>query len=40
VLEAKTIKPVICQVFALGQAAQAHRLMESSQHVGKIMLQI
>jgi NADPH2:quinone reductase len=39
-LEAKTIKPVIYQVFALEQAAQAHRLMESSQHVGKIMLQI
>jgi NADPH2:quinone reductase len=32
------IKPVIHQVFPAAQAAQAHALMESSQHVGKIML--
>lgn len=34
------IKPVIHQIFPLGQAAQAHSLMESSLHVGKIMLQV
>jgi len=32
------IKPVIFRTFALQDAAQAHALMESSQHIGKIML--
>ncbi|MQR01164.1 NAD(P)H-quinone oxidoreductase [Glaciimonas soli] len=36
--EAGKIKPVIYQTFPLEQAAQAHTLMESSSHVGKIML--
>ncbi|MGB8315283.1 MAG: NAD(P)H-quinone oxidoreductase [Aestuariivirga sp.] len=31
-------KPVIFKSFPLAQAAEAHRLMESSQHVGKIVL--
>jgi hypothetical protein len=31
---------VIHQVFPLEQAAEAHALMESSAHVGKIMLQV
>jgi NADPH2:quinone reductase len=39
-LEAGKIKPVIFRTFPLEQAAQAHALMESSAHVGKIMLQI
>lgn len=34
------IKPVIHRSFALEQAADAHALMESSAHVGKIMLQV
>ena len=34
------IKPVIDRVFPLEQAAEAHRLMESSMHIGKIMLQV
>ncbi len=33
------VRPVIHQVFAAEQAAQAHELMESSTHVGKIVLQ-
>ena len=37
-IEAGRIKPVINQVFPAAQAAQAHALMESSQHVGKIVL--
>ncbi len=37
-LEAGRIKPVIHTVFPAAQAAQSHALMESSQHVGKIML--
>ena len=37
-LEAGRIKPVIHQVFPATQAAEAHALMESSTHVGKIVL--
>jgi NADPH2:quinone reductase len=33
------VRPVIHQVFAAADAAQAHALMESSTHVGKIVLQ-
>jgi NADPH2:quinone reductase len=36
----RKIKPVIHTVFPLEQAAAAHALMESSTHVGKIMLQV
>lgn len=32
------IKPVIYKTFAAEQAAEAHRLMESSEHMGKIVL--
>ncbi|TAM04656.1 MAG: NAD(P)H-quinone oxidoreductase [Paraburkholderia sp.] len=37
-LEAGSIKPVVFRVFPAEQAAQAHALMESSEHVGKIVL--
>jgi len=37
-LESGAIRPVIHQVFEAAQAAQAHALMESSSHVGKIVL--
>ncbi|WP_454801097.1 NAD(P)H-quinone oxidoreductase [Mucilaginibacter phyllosphaerae] len=33
------IKPVIYKVFAADEAAEAHELMESSEHMGKIVLQ-
>ena len=33
-------RPVIHAVFPLDQAAQAHTLMGSSQHIGKIMLEV
>jgi NADPH2:quinone reductase len=36
----RKLKPVIHTVFPLEQAAAAHALMESSSHVGKIMLQV
>jgi NADPH2:quinone reductase len=39
-LESGRIKPVIYQTFPLEQAADAHALMETSTHVGKIMLQV
>ena len=34
------IKPVIHSTFALADAAKAHALMETSQHIGKIMLAV
>lgn len=34
------ISPVIHQVYPLQQASQAHALMESSEHIGKIMLEV
>ncbi len=37
-LAAGRIRPVLHQVFPAAQAAQAHVLMESNQHVGKIVL--
>lgn len=37
-IEAGQVKPVIHAVFPAAQAAQAHALMESSAHVGKIVL--
>jgi len=33
-----TIRPIIHQTFPLEKAADAHRLMESSSHIGKILL--
>ena len=38
--ETGAIKPVVFRTFPLDQAADAHRLMESSTHVGKIVLEI
>jgi NADPH2:quinone reductase len=37
-LDAGRIKPEIYKTFPLAQAADAHRLMETSQHIGKIVL--
>ena len=37
-LESRAIKPVIYKTFAAADVAQAHTLMESNQHVGKIVL--
>ena len=37
-LESGRVKPVIHQVFPAAKAAEAHALMESSTHVGKIVL--
>jgi putative PIG3 family NAD(P)H quinone oxidoreductase len=39
-LEKKTVRPVIYRTFPLTQAAEAHRLMESSEHIGKIVLEV
>lgn len=37
-IEAGKIKPVIHKTFPLARAAEAHRLMESGSHIGKIVL--
>lgn len=37
-IEAGRVKPVIHQVFPAEQAAHAHALMESNQHIGKLVL--
>lgn len=39
-IESGKIRPVIYRTFALDDAAAAHALMESSEHVGKIMLRV
>jgi NADPH2:quinone reductase len=40
VLDAGRCPPVVHATFPLAQAADAHRLMESSQHIGKIVLTV
>ncbi|AWB07589.1 NAD(P)H-quinone oxidoreductase (plasmid) [Azospirillum humicireducens] len=39
-IAAGKVKPVVHEVFPLANAADAHRLMESNQHVGKLVLAI
>ena len=39
-LERGTVKPIIHRTFPLSDAAAAHRLMESSEHIGKIVLSV
>ena len=39
-LESGQVKPYIFKVFELSEAAQAHALMESSAHIGKIMMKV
>jgi NADPH:quinone reductase-like Zn-dependent oxidoreductase len=37
-IEGGAVKPVIYRTFPLRQAAAAHRLLESSEHIGKVVL--
>jgi NADPH2:quinone reductase len=39
-LDAGTVAPIINATFPLAQAAEAHRLMESGAHIGKIVLTV
>ncbi len=39
-IAAGEIKPVVHATFPLAEAAEAHRLMESSAHIGKIALAV
>jgi NADPH:quinone reductase-like Zn-dependent oxidoreductase len=39
-IEAGRIRPEIYKTYPLGEAPEAHRLMETSQHIGKIVLTV
>ncbi|WP_433890954.1 NAD(P)H-quinone oxidoreductase [Streptomyces sp. CA-111067] len=39
-IESGVVRPVVDRVVPLGEAADAHRLMESSAHIGKILLAV
>ncbi len=39
-MESGAIKPVVYRIFPLAEAAQAHALMESGTHIGKIVLAV
>jgi NADPH:quinone reductase-like Zn-dependent oxidoreductase len=39
-VEAGVVKPIVDRVLPLADAAEAHRLMESSTHIGKILLEL
>jgi len=39
-LDHGTVRPLVHKTFPLAQAADAHRLMEARQHVGKIVLTV
>jgi NADPH2:quinone reductase len=39
-LEEGRVRPIIHKTFPLAQASEAHRLMETSQHIGKIVLTV
>ena len=34
------VKPLIYKTFPIKNAAEAHKVMESSQHIGKIVLEV
>lgn len=39
-IEAGTVRPIIDRVLTLDDAAEAHRLVESSAHIGKVLLRV
>ncbi|HEU0101913.1 MAG TPA: NAD(P)H-quinone oxidoreductase [Mycobacteriales bacterium] len=39
-VEAGEVRPVVDRVLPLDQAAEAHRVMEASEHIGKLLLQV
>jgi NADPH:quinone reductase-like Zn-dependent oxidoreductase len=39
-LEAGTVRPIIDRVLTLDDATEAHRLVESSEHIGKVLMRV
>jgi putative PIG3 family NAD(P)H quinone oxidoreductase len=39
-IEAGAVRPVVDRAFPLAEAAEAHRLVESSEHIGKVLLTV
>ena len=39
-IESGAVRPVVDRVLTLDDAAEAHRLMESSEHIGKVLLRV
>lgn len=39
-LESGAVRPIIDRVLSLDDAAEAHRLLESSEHIGKVLLRV
>jgi putative PIG3 family NAD(P)H quinone oxidoreductase len=39
-IEAGTVRPVVDRVLTLDDAAEAHRLVESSEHIGKVLMRV
>jgi NADPH2:quinone reductase len=39
-LAARRVRPIIHATFPLAEAAEAHRMMEASSHIGKIVLTV
>jgi NADPH:quinone reductase-like Zn-dependent oxidoreductase len=39
-IEDGVVRPIVDQVLAMSQAAQAHRLLEASGHIGKLVLAV
>lgn len=39
-IESQKIRPIVFAVFPFSEAVEAHRLMESGQHIGKIVLRV
>jgi putative PIG3 family NAD(P)H quinone oxidoreductase len=39
-IEAGTVRPIIDRVLTLDDAAEAHRLLDSSEHIGKVVLRV
>jgi putative PIG3 family NAD(P)H quinone oxidoreductase len=39
-IEAGTVRPIVDRVLTLDDAAEAHRLVESSEHIGKVLMRV